>query len=282
MAPGEDPLPRAMFALVSARTRRARGDLAGARQALDEATSGAVALPAWLRDRLRVEGATLDVVDGEPARALRAVAALADSGSAEAALVTRRARLATAADVADLPPITKEATLAARVDLWLVEASRRLGQGEEQAAHHALERSLRLAAPETLRRPFYEAPADIRQLLRSSGDLAAQHAWLGRGTATRPPAPAPAAPAWDEARPGPRPLEGGLEGADGPVPEPLTPKELEVLGHLADLLTTEEIAGAMFVSVNTVRTHVRNILRKLTVSRRNEAVRKARALRIIA
>jgi LuxR family maltose regulon positive regulatory protein len=37
----------------------------------------------------------------------------------------------------------------------------------------------------------------------------------------------------------------------------------------------------MYVSVNTVRTHIRNILRKLAVSRRNEAVRRARALSLI-
>jgi LuxR family maltose regulon positive regulatory protein len=66
-----------------------------------------------------------------------------------------------------------------------------------------------------------------------------------------------------------------------PYIEPLTAKETEVLGHLSDLLTTEEIALEMFVSVNTVRTHIRNILRKLAVSRRNEAVRRARALSLI-
>ena len=63
--------------------------------------------------------------------------------------------------------------------------------------------------------------------------------------------------------------------------EPLTDKEREVLGHLSELLTTDEIAAVMFISVNTVRTHVRNILRKLSASRRNEAVRRARELRII-
>ena len=63
--------------------------------------------------------------------------------------------------------------------------------------------------------------------------------------------------------------------------EALTPKEYEVLGHLAALLTTEEIAAAMFVSVNTVRTHVRSILRKLGVSRRNAAVRRARELNLL-
>jgi LuxR family maltose regulon positive regulatory protein len=55
----------------------------------------------------------------------------------------------------------------------------------------------------------------------------------------------------------------------------LTSKEHEVLEYLAELLTTEEIASTMYVSVNTVRSHVRSILRKLSASRRNEAVRRA-------
>lgn len=64
-------------------------------------------------------------------------------------------------------------------------------------------------------------------------------------------------------------------GSEVLVVEPLTVKEREVLYHLAELLSTREIAAAMFVSVNTVRTHVRSILRKMGASRRNEAVRRA-------
>ena len=74
--------------------------------------------------------------------------------------------------------------------------------------------------------------------------------------------------------PEPAPGHSG-NGPAAPVVEPLTAKETEVLGHLAELLTTEEIADTMVVSVNTVRTHVRNILRKLAVTRRHEAVRRA-------
>jgi LuxR family maltose regulon positive regulatory protein len=66
------------------------------------------------------------------------------------------------------------------------------------------------------------------------------------------------------------------------VIEQLTAKETEVLSYLAQLLTTDEIASTMFVSVNTIRTHVRNILRKLSVSRRNEAIRRARDLGILS
>jgi len=65
------------------------------------------------------------------------------------------------------------------------------------------------------------------------------------------------------------------------VVEPLTNKELEVLGHLTELATTAEIGAAMFISVNTVRTHVRNILRKLGTDRRNAAVRRAWELGLV-
>jgi LuxR family maltose regulon positive regulatory protein len=47
------------------------------------------------------------------------------------------------------------------------------------------------------------------------------------------------------------------------------------------MLSTTEIAATMFISVNTVRTHVRSILRKLAATRRNQAVRRARELGII-
>ena len=68
---------------------------------------------------------------------------------------------------------------------------------------------------------------------------------------------------------------GLVMSADGVLIESLTPKEQEVLEHLAELLSTSEIAKSMCVSVNTVRTHVRTMLRKLGASRRNEAVRRA-------
>ena len=58
--------------------------------------------------------------------------------------------------------------------------------------------------------------------------------------------------------------------------DPLSPRELDVLRLLAEMLSTTEIAAALFVSINTVRTHIRSILRKLGVTRRNDAVRRAR------
>jgi len=54
--------------------------------------------------------------------------------------------------------------------------------------------------------------------------------------------------------------------------ESLTARETEVLQRLADGAATEQIAADLFVSVNTVRNHVHNIIRKLNVHSRLEAV----------
>ncbi|HSR68609.1 MAG TPA: helix-turn-helix transcriptional regulator [Acidobacteriota bacterium] len=52
----------------------------------------------------------------------------------------------------------------------------------------------------------------------------------------------------------------------------LTPRELEVLGHVARGRSNEEISGSLCVSRHTVRRHIHKILRKLKVRNRTEAV----------
>ena len=58
----------------------------------------------------------------------------------------------------------------------------------------------------------------------------------------------------------------------------LTPREREVLGHLADGHTTRDIATLLGISVSTVRNHVEHILRKLHAHSRLEAVAVSRRL----
>ena len=58
-------------------------------------------------------------------------------------------------------------------------------------------------------------------------------------------------------------------------------REREVLLLLAGMLSTAEIAAEMYLSVNTVKTHLRSIYRKLSAGHRNEAVRRARQLELI-
>ncbi len=62
----------------------------------------------------------------------------------------------------------------------------------------------------------------------------------------------------------------------------ISTRELEVLQLVADGLSNQEIADKLFVSLNTVKTHTSNLFLKLEVSRRTQAIQKAKSLRIIA
>ncbi|MEV0902583.1 LuxR C-terminal-related transcriptional regulator, partial [Actinoplanes sp. NPDC049802] len=144
------------------------------------------------------------------------------------------------------------------LDAWLLLAMLADGKDDTVGAREALRRALRVAGPESYRRPVHQVWSGLRRLLRDDDRLIVQYRTLGPAVA----------------------------GAEAPVTDPvvveqLSKRELDVLRGMAEMLPTEEIAASMYVSVNTVKTHVRSILRKLSASRRNEAVRRARALRLI-
>jgi LuxR family transcriptional regulator, maltose regulon positive regulatory protein len=63
--------------------------------------------------------------------------------------------------------------------------------------------------------------------------------------------------------------------------EQLSDRELEVLRRTAAMYSTEEIAGELFISVNTVKTHLKSIYRKLGAAGRRDAVGRARQLKLI-
>ena len=64
-------------------------------------------------------------------------------------------------------------------------------------------------------------------------------------------------------------------GANG-LPENFTPRELDVLRELSNGATNSEIAATLFLSVNTVKHHIHNILSKLGLNNRREAIKYAR------
>jgi DNA-binding CsgD family transcriptional regulator len=61
----------------------------------------------------------------------------------------------------------------------------------------------------------------------------------------------------------------------------ITPRELEILEHIASGKSTREIAEALFVSENTVKTHASRVFDKLNVNRRTQAVQTGRELGLI-
>jgi len=67
-----------------------------------------------------------------------------------------------------------------------------------------------------------------------------------------------------------------------PLIEPLTERELAVLAELATWKSNAEIAEEFYVSVNTVKSHLQHLFRKLDVPNRRQAVRRARELGLIS
>lgn len=61
----------------------------------------------------------------------------------------------------------------------------------------------------------------------------------------------------------------------------ISKRELEVLQLMAEGLSNQEIAGRLFVSLNTIKTHSSKLFEKLDVKRRTQAVEKAKRLRLI-
>ena len=131
-------------------------------------------------------------------------------------------------------------------------------------AHRYLRTALALAQPHGYLATIIEQGPGITALLRS----------LPASTDLKPyvdelsvRAEAAAASASGSAAPPP----GGL----------LSDRELTVLRLLSSRLTTTEIAGALFVSPNTLKSHMKSIYRKLDVSSRADAVREGEARGLI-
>ncbi len=142
-----------------------------------------------------------------------------------------------------------------------------------------LEQRLALAEPE----PAGDTPARGQTPTGQGRSTPGSDPGPARGAQARPQHP----PAHTRQPPGPRPSSGrpaqasqaGMESLL--IVEELSEREREVLRHAAELLSNSELASEMFISVNTVKTHLRSIYRKLQASHRREAVRRARQLELI-
>ena len=72
----------------------------------------------------------------------------------------------------------------------------------------------------------------------------------------------------------------GEQDSDAPA-EPLTAQERKLLGGLIDGLSNQQLADAHHVSINTVKSHLKNLYRKLDVQSRAQAVAKAKTLSLL-
>ena len=76
-------------------------------------------------------------------------------------------------------------------------------------------------------------------------------------------------------------LAGGRPAAPAALLVPLSEREQVVLRYLSSRLSAGEIADELYVSLNTVKTHIKSIYRKLDTNRRWDAVKRARQLQLL-
>jgi LuxR family transcriptional regulator, maltose regulon positive regulatory protein len=151
------------------------------------------------------------------------------------------------------------------LDVHLAAAAIHDDAGDVGGSMRCLEAALELAEPEGYVRVFVDQGGpQIRERLERQVRLGTAHRALVGDVLDR--------------------LDGNGGADQEQVPEltePLSAREIDVLRYLPTSLQAAEIAAELFVSVNTVRTHVKNIYRKLGAQRRAQAVARARALRLL-
>jgi LuxR family maltose regulon positive regulatory protein len=153
----------------------------------------------------------------------------------------------------------------AMINVLVLQVQARQARGDAEGALLDLSRALLLAEPGGYVRVFVDEGAPMVELLRRAAAQGTAVEYVGRLLTAL------------EAELG---LDGRLRGLPDTV-EPLSERELEVLRLLAVKLTRGEIAEELFISVNTVRSHIKSIYGKLDAHSREEAVERARALGLL-
>jgi LuxR family maltose regulon positive regulatory protein len=267
----------AAVALVRSWLLASQGQPAAALAALrEEAAARAQTgwqLPHLLADLLAANEARLLIAVGDT-RGARAVLTQAGDPQASAGAAVAWARL----QRAEGGPAAAAATLAAflqdgsaalaqpfvTLEARVLEAVVRAELGAHDQAARSLEAALALAAAEGYRQVFIDGGPAVRSLLVRQLELGTKHPALVADLLGRVVTPA---------------VQVG--SAASPLVDPLTEREQTVLRYLASTLSTIEIAAELYVSPNTIKTHIQSIYRKLETIRRRDAVSRARQLGLL-
>jgi LuxR family transcriptional regulator, maltose regulon positive regulatory protein len=270
--PGEPPVS-AVAALIRARVLLADGDATGATALLSRLReTWGPAHPA-LADVLTIAEGEVALRVGNTGRA-RAVLLLIEEGEhfdrADGRLLRGGLLIAEGDFKSALEAVEPcldgddGVTLQEQISGLLIAAAaqRRLGLADEAAG--LLEQALTLAEPEGAYRAFLDAGAAVRSAMTVLIAPTSRHAGFAGRILER----------FDAQTPRP---SGPADAAS----VPLTDSERAVLRFLPSHMTNEEISQALFLSINTVKTHLRSAYRKLGVSSRREAIARGRRLGLL-
>lgn len=143
-------------------------------------------------------------------------------------------------------------------------------QGSRSHALSSLERALTLAEPEGYCRLFVNEGPPMARLLYAALAQDIAPAYVRRLLAAFPDSQPESA------------ATRQFEDSKFEWIEPLSDREIEVLALIADGLMNQEIANRLFLALNTVKAHTRNIYSKLAVNNRVQAVARARELGLLS
>jgi LuxR family transcriptional regulator, maltose regulon positive regulatory protein len=282
--PAGEPDLRVLTGLLRTQIAIDEGNLAGAR-GLVRLMTEYVGPDSTAAAAVTVRDAEISLAAGERERARAALAALSQAGQpAEGAgawpeAAVCQARLMAANDddkgaIKLLTPVISQPAVAARPAqahpvalgvrltalLTAVVAHRRLNQASEAAQR--LEEALALAEPDDQYRPFITGGLPVRSALTVLINPASRCASFAGRILDR--------------------FDGRLpRGATQPSGAPLTESEVAVLRFLPSHMTNQEIAESLFLSINTIKTHLSSVYRKLGVTSRRQAIAQARRLDLL-
>ncbi|MGQ1837129.1 LuxR C-terminal-related transcriptional regulator [Kocuria turfanensis] len=262
------------LSLVGARLEVSRGDLRAARAGLAQLRRRTAdwAMPRFLGQWCTLVEAEVLLAEGHPEEVAHLLAAARPAAAGERPHAHRLVLLARSRLVAGRPqeclqvlqPLLEHPPedRGPATDLWVLAALAHDRLREDAPAQAALDRALTVAAPEGIARPFLVAGDGALRLLERHGRAHPSHGGFAAhlierlGGAARPAAP-----------PGPA--------------EPLTNRERSVLQLLPTMMSNSEIAGELYLSVNTVKVHLKSLYRKLGVGTRRQAVLRAGELGLL-
>jgi LuxR family maltose regulon positive regulatory protein len=268
-----DKLASAVGSLVAARGSLAEGRTRTVLDTIKRARSGRP-LPPLLDQVLVLTELQAHAASGDGQAALEVARRVGSRSELDARVAVSRAWLAagdsTAARrtlAAALETSSGEESERARLEAWLADAQLNFRGGDEAKGLRSLEKALALAKAEKRQLPFAMERAWLRPVLARHPQLASAHRQL-LGPGLVGPAIVPA-------------QREAPERAAPVIVEQLSSRERDVLRLVGEMLDTADIAAEMYISVHTVKTHLKSIFRKLGASDRREAVRRARQLNLL-
>jgi LuxR family maltose regulon positive regulatory protein len=225
----------------------------------------------WFADQFLLARAESLLALAEPQQAIALLTPTPELAAAETRLILVRAaqlagdRHAAKQMLGQVPSDPVAMSIISQTRRWLLQAELATEQGNYEQAQLLVDRALRTATREQLRATVGWAGSWLRAFVARDSGLSHRHAAF---LASVPLAATSTIDQWQS--------EAGAR--HGTLVVPLTARETDVLKLLAQLCTNEEIAADLVLSMNTVKTHIRSLFQKLSVTRRADAVRRGRAL----